>query len=114
MDIEVYAARLEAEAAQRDYSEAYEEFQDAVLANKPTYGSSLDYAVWSTAGYADSALRAEVYAQQEANERKTVEAKKAEAAKRRALSPASYIRMTDGVKGKRTPPRRLVVGRRFK
>lgn len=27
---------------------------------------------------------------------------------------AGYIRMTDGIKGKRTPSRRLVTGRRFR
>jgi len=58
MDIEILAARLEAAQAQRDYSEAYAAFQSAVLAGEPAYGSPLDYAVWSAAGYADTALRA--------------------------------------------------------
>lgn len=90
MDIEARAARLEAEQAQRDYSEAHRAFQGAVLADEPAYGSPLDYAVWSTASYADSALRAAALIQS-----------KVDKAKRRALSPANFIRMNDGVKGKR-------------
>lgn len=90
-DIEVTAARLEAEQAQRDYSEAFKAFQAATLRDERTYGTALDYAVWSTAGYADSALRAIP------RKRKTP-----------APGLSQYIRMTDGIKGKRTPPRRLI------
>jgi len=47
MDLENYAAILEAQQANRDYSEA---FWVWVNAGK-VYGSPEDYTVWSMAGY---------------------------------------------------------------
>lgn len=47
-----HAAVLEAEQAERDFSEAY----NLNLLNGH-YGSPEDYAVWSTSAYADTAAR---------------------------------------------------------
>lgn len=46
-----YAALYEADQAYRDYSETHEEF----ISSGGRAGSPLDYAVWSTAGYAHTA-----------------------------------------------------------
>ena len=99
MDIEIIAARLEAEQAQRDYSAAYKAFQASVLVHGPGYGSSLDYAVWSTAGYADSALRA-------------VPVVKRPRKKPTPSITMQYRKMNDGVKGKRDVAGSIVQGRR--
>ena len=53
---EVNAARLEMQQAERDYLEAFRAFKAAPFSEG--YGSKLDYAVWSTAAYIDSAVRA--------------------------------------------------------
>lgn len=50
--MEFIAAQLEWQQAERDYSEAYKAFQAS-----PIWASKEDCAVWSTAGYADSAQR---------------------------------------------------------
>lgn len=55
-DLEFYAARLEYHQAERDYREARRAFEDAGW----PCGSPLDYAVWSTVGYAGAAERASV------------------------------------------------------
>lgn len=54
--VEVIAALLEAQQAERDYLEAFRAFRAAPFSEG--YGSKLDYAVWSTAAYADSAYGA--------------------------------------------------------
>lgn len=51
MDIESYAAMLEAQQADRECSEAYR----ALAANGFIAGSPEDYALWSLAGYLISA-----------------------------------------------------------
>lgn len=51
--LEWYAAYLEAEQAARDYSAAYQAF----IAGGAVVHSSADYAMWSTAGYANTAER---------------------------------------------------------
>ena len=50
-NIEAYAALLEAQQANRDFKEAYADPRSLVWASKE------DYAVWSLAGYADTAER---------------------------------------------------------
>jgi len=51
MDIELYAALLEAQQADRDYREAYKAFREG----GSVWASDLDYEVWSLAGYANTA-----------------------------------------------------------
>jgi len=51
MDIELYAALLEAQQANRDYREAFRAFNEAGM----VWASEGDYAVWSLAGYANTA-----------------------------------------------------------
>jgi len=51
MDIELYAALLEAQQANRDYREAYGAFNEA----GSIWASREDYTVWSLAGYANTA-----------------------------------------------------------
>lgn len=86
MDIEIYAAQLEAGQADRDFSEAYE----ALRAAGSPMGSREDYAMWSAAGYADAAHRAIP-------------------SPPKIPSNTHFIRMKDGVKGKRHASRRLFV-----
>jgi len=51
MGIELYAALLEAQQANRDYREAYKAFREG----GSVWASDLDYEVWSLAGYANTA-----------------------------------------------------------
>jgi hypothetical protein len=51
VDIELYAATLEAQQADRDYREAYRAFDKAGM----VWASEQDYAVWSLAAYANTA-----------------------------------------------------------
>ena len=50
-----YAAMIEAEQAERDFSEAYR-LMEAAGGVRALY-SAADYAMWSAGGYADSAAR---------------------------------------------------------
>lgn len=76
MDIERFAAILEIDCAKREYSAAH-----AQMVEKFTQG----YDVWSLAGYIDSAEKA--------------------LPKIRNIGNTEYVRMRDGVKGKRKTPR---------
>ena len=50
---EFYAAQLEWQQAEREYSEAYAAFQTSAV-----WASKEDYAVWATASYVNTSLDA--------------------------------------------------------